>query len=77
MNGASVAVIIVLGVVGIIGAVVISFFSLQRHRADAVAHAEFRRLAEQAVANQDALRHELARLDTRLGAIETLLRSVE
>lgn len=77
MTGAIVAVTIVLGVVGITGAVVISWFRLQRHRADAVAHAEFRRLAEQAVANQETLQRDLAVISSRLEAVETLLRSVE
>ncbi|MFN8076500.1 MAG: hypothetical protein U0Q15_13935 [Kineosporiaceae bacterium] len=77
MTGALISIAIVLGVVGITGAVVISYFRLQRHRADAVAHAAFRQLAEQAVANQQALQQELSVISSRLEAVETLLRSVE
>ena len=42
--------------------VVWSYFRLQSHRADAVAMAEYRKLAEEAVANQQELRTELAKL---------------
>jgi hypothetical protein len=39
--------------------------------------ASYRKLAEEAVARQDALTTELAVLATRLAAVEKLLRSVE
>jgi hypothetical protein len=55
---------------------VVSYFRLQRHRTDAVAMAEYRKLAEQAVANQDRLRDQLAELTNRLAAVEQLLRSI-
>ena len=52
MQGALIAVGIVFIVVGGITAGVVSYFRLQSHRADAVAMAAYRQLAEQAVANQ-------------------------
>lgn len=77
MTGAIVGIAIVLIIVAGITASVVSHFRLQRHRADAVAMAEYRKLAEQAVANQEALRAELAGLNERVAAVESLLRSVE
>ena len=54
------AVSITLGILFIIGAViavvVASYFRLQGHRSDAVAMANYRKLAEEAVANQQELR---------------------
>jgi hypothetical protein len=76
MTGAVVTIAIVLITVGGIAASVVSYFQLQRHRSDAVAMAEFRKLAEQAVANQEALRQELNEIRARLTAVEDLLRSV-
>jgi predicted negative regulator of RcsB-dependent stress response len=53
-----------------------SYFRLQAHRADAVAMAEYRKLAEDAVANQQELRAELARLTEKVGTVEKLMRDV-
>jgi hypothetical protein len=55
---------------------VVAYFSLQRHRADAVAMAGYRKLAEQAVANQEQLHEELAALTARLTAVQQLLKDV-
>ncbi|QMU72547.1 hypothetical protein [Streptacidiphilus sp. P02-A3a] len=77
MTGATVAIAIVFIVVGGITMSVVAHFRLQRHRADAVAMAGYRKLAEQAVANQEALRGDLAALNARLTAVDDLLRSVE
>ncbi|KLL12197.1 MULTISPECIES: hypothetical protein [Protofrankia] len=77
MFGGVVAIAIVLIAIGGIAASVVSYFSLQKHRADAVAMAGYRKLAEQAVANQESLRVELEGLTKRLTAVEELLRSVE
>ncbi|MFC0432520.1 hypothetical protein [Kutzneria buriramensis] len=77
MTGAIVAIAIVLIVIGGITAGVVSYFRLQRHRADAIAMASYRKLAEQAVANQEALQAELATVAARLASVEELLRSVE
>ena len=75
--GAVIAISIVLIVIGGITASILSYFGLQRHRADAVAMASYRKLAEQAVQNQEDLRSELAELNERVTEIVRLLRSVE
>jgi hypothetical protein len=59
-----------------IAVVVWAYFRLQAHRADAVAMAEYRRLAEQAVANQQELRTELAKLTLKIESVEKLMRDV-
>jgi Zn-dependent protease with chaperone function len=79
-SGAIVGISIPLGILVIIGAVtsviVWSWHRLQEHRADAVAMAAYRTLAEQAVANQEALRAELAKLTEHVKAVEQLMRDV-
>ena len=69
-----------LGVLFIIGAtlavVVASYFRLQSHRADAVAMAHYRRLAEDAVANQRELRDQLTKLTEKIQTVEQLMRDV-
>jgi hypothetical protein len=76
MSGGFIAIAIVLIAIGGVAGSVISYFRLQRHRADAVAMAGYRKLAEQAVANQESLHTRLGELNTRLDAIEAILRSV-
>jgi hypothetical protein len=76
MRDAPIAIIIVFIVIGGITASVVAYFNLQRHRADAVAMASYRKLAEQAVANQEQLRDELVTLTARLAAVEQLLKDV-
>jgi predicted signal transduction protein with EAL and GGDEF domain len=56
--------------------IVWSWFRLQAHRADAVAMANYRKLAEEAVANQQELRAELAKLTEKVAAVEKLMRDV-
>jgi predicted negative regulator of RcsB-dependent stress response len=56
--------------------IVWAYFRLQRHRADAVAMAHYRKLAEEAVANQQELRTELAKLAEHVQAVERLMRDV-
>ncbi|MFJ6694607.1 hypothetical protein ACIQM4_00840 [Streptomyces sp. NPDC091272] len=77
MTGAVITIAIVLIVVGGITVSAVAYFRLQRHRADAVALAEYRRLAEEAVAGQRALHDQLAGLGNRVEAVEGLLRSVD
>jgi hypothetical protein len=77
MTGAVIAIAIVLIVIGGITASVVAYFRLQRHRADAVAMAEYRRLAEEAVANQEVLQGQVAELNDRVKSVESLLRSVD
>jgi hypothetical protein len=71
-----IAIGIPLVVLGAIAVVVVAYFRLQAHRADAVAMAHFRKLAEDAVANQQELRTELARLTLKVEAVEKLMRDV-
>ncbi|UNO40814.1 hypothetical protein [Streptomyces sp. MST-110588] len=69
-----IAIFLIVG--GAITVIVASYFKLQRHRADAAALAEYRKLAERVVAGQEAMRGRLDDLDDRLKAIEKLLHSV-
>ncbi|MFG2138919.1 hypothetical protein [Streptomyces sp. NPDC048650] len=57
-------------------AIVSSYFKLQRHRADAAALAEYRKLAEQVAVGQQAMNDRLAELGDRVKAVEKLLQSV-
>jgi hypothetical protein len=79
-GGAVAAIVITLGVLFIIGsttAVIIwSWHRLQQHRADAVAMASYRKLAEEAVANQQELRDQLSKLAEHVAAVEQLMRDV-
>ncbi|MFE5242640.1 MULTISPECIES: hypothetical protein [unclassified Streptomyces] len=77
MTGGIVAILITFIVVGGVSGATMAYFALQRHRADAVAMAGFRKLAEEAVAEQEALRTELAGLNGRIAEVESLLRSVD
>jgi len=74
------AISITLGILFIVGlviaVVVASYFRLQSHRADAVAMANYRKLAEEAVANQQELRGQLAKLTEHVNAVEQLMREV-
>jgi hypothetical protein len=56
--------------------IVWSYFRLQAHRADAVAMAHYKKLAEEAVANQQELRTELTKLTEHVQAVEQLMRDV-
>jgi hypothetical protein len=63
-------------VFGSLAAIVGSYFRLQRHRADAVAMAAYRKLSEEAVANQAELRDQLSKLTEHVSAVEQLMRDV-
>jgi TPP-dependent 2-oxoacid decarboxylase len=67
---------IILVVGGVIAVIVASYFRLQAHRADAVAMAHYRKLAEEAVANQQELRDQLTKLTEKVQAVEQLMRDV-
>jgi predicted histidine transporter YuiF (NhaC family) len=56
--------------------IVWNYYRLQRHRADAVAMASYRKLAEEAVTNQAELRDELRKLTEHVSAVEQLMRDV-
>lgn len=75
-TGGIVAIVIVAVIFAAIVTSVTSYFRLQRHRADAVANAAFRKLAEEAVERQDQLLVEIRALDVKVSEIEALLRSV-
>lgn len=74
------AITIVLGILlivgGVIAVIVASYYRLQGHRADAVAMAHYRKLAEDAVANQQELREQLNKLTEKVQAVEQLMRDV-
>ena len=53
-----------------------NYYRLQRHRADAVAMASYRKLAEEAVANMTDLRADMAKLAGNVSAVEQLMRDV-
>jgi predicted negative regulator of RcsB-dependent stress response len=53
-----------------------NYYRLQRHRADAVAMASYRKLAEEAVASMSDLRAEMSKLAEHVSAIEQLMRDV-
>jgi type VI protein secretion system component VasK len=59
-----------------IAVIVWSYFRLQRHRADAIAMAHYRKLAEEAVANQQQLSEQLAQLTEHVRSVEQLMREV-
>ena len=59
-----------------VAVIVWNYYRLQRHRADAVAMAEYRKLAEEAVANVTELRAEMAKLTEHVSAVEQLMRDV-
>jgi hypothetical protein len=63
-------------VLATIAVIVRAYFRLQAHRADAVAMAHYRKLAEDAVANQQELRTELTKLTLKVEAVEKLMRDV-
>ena len=76
MTGAVIAISIVLIVSAAVAAITLSYYRLQRHRADAVALAGYRRLAEEAAAAQTDIRAQLASFDVRLAEIEKLLKDI-
>jgi predicted negative regulator of RcsB-dependent stress response len=59
-----------------IAVIVWNYYRLQRHRADAVAMASYRKLAEEAVANMTEMRAEMAKLTEHVSAVEQLMRDV-
>lgn len=59
-----------------IALIVWNYYRLQRHRADAIAMASYRKLAEEAVANMTELRGEMTKLAEHVSAVEQLMRDV-
>ena len=58
-----------------VAVIVWNYYRLQRHRADAVALASYRKLAEEAVANMTELRGEMTKLAENVSAVEQLYAS--
>jgi predicted negative regulator of RcsB-dependent stress response len=63
-------------VCAMVAVIVWNYYRLQRHRADTVAMASYRKLAEEAVANMAELRGEMAKLAENVSAVEQLMRDV-
>jgi predicted negative regulator of RcsB-dependent stress response len=59
-----------------VAVIVWNYYRLKRHRADAVAMASYRKLAEEAVADVTELRGEMAKLAEHVSAVEQLMREV-
>ena len=59
-----------------VAVIVWNYYRLQRHRADAVAMASYRKLADEAVANMTEMRAEMAKLTEHVSAVEQLMRDV-
>ncbi|MER0481482.1 hypothetical protein ABR737_24620 [Streptomyces sp. Edi2] len=77
MNGSTIIPIAVLVIIfGTVATIVVSYFKLQRHRADAAAMAEYRKLAERINVQQETVSAQLAELGDRVKAVEKLLHSV-
>jgi hypothetical protein len=76
MSGTLTAIAIIFIVSSGLTAAVVTYFQLQGRQAEAVAMAGYRRLAEQAVANQEQLVERLTTIEGRLGAVEQILRDV-
>ena len=67
---------IIAAIFAAVAVIVWNYYRLQRHRADAVAMASYRKLAEEAVANMTELRSEMAKLSEHVSAVEQLMRDV-
>ncbi|WP_030989656.1 hypothetical protein [Streptomyces sp. NRRL S-1813] len=77
MNGSTIIPIAVLVIIfASVTTIVVSYFRLQRHRADAAAMAEYRRLAERITVQQETVSAQLVELGDRVKAVEKLLHSV-
>lgn len=77
MNDSTIIPIAVLVIIfASVTTIVVSYFRLQRHRADAAALAEYRGLAERITVQQETMSAQLAELGDRVKAVEKLLHSV-
>ena len=68
--------LVICAAIAAIAVIVVAYFNLQAHLADAVADASYRKLADDAVANQQELRDELIKLAEKVGFVEKLMRDV-
>lgn len=78
VNGTAIGILLAIFVpiCAAVAVIVSQYYRLQRHRADAVAMASYRKLAEEAVANQQELRDQLQKLTEHVSAVEQLMRDV-
>jgi len=67
---------IIVPICAAVAVIIWNYYRLQRHRADAVALASYRKLAEEAVANMTELRSEMAKLAENVSAVEQLMQDV-
>jgi len=67
---------VTLVIFGSLAVILRAWFNLQAHRSDAVSLASYRKLAEEAVANQQELATELTRLTKKVEVVEKLMRDV-
>ena len=74
------AIIIPIGILvvvgGVVAVIVASWFRLQAPPRGRGRHGSYRKLAEEAVANQQELRDQLAKLTEKVQAVEQLMREV-
>jgi predicted negative regulator of RcsB-dependent stress response len=68
--------VVLIPICAAVAVIVWNYYRLQRHRADAVAMAAYRKLAEEAVASMTGLRGEMAKLSEHVDAVEQLMRDV-
>lgn len=78
LNGTAIGILLAIfvPVCVAVAAIVVSFYRLQRHRADAVAMAAYRKLAEEAVDRQRELPEAMLNLTRHVSAVEQLMRDV-
>ena len=78
VNGTAIGILLAIFVpiCGAVAVIVALYYRLQRHRADAVAMAAYRKLAEEAVSNQQELLETMQKLTGHVGAVEQLMRDV-
>ncbi|MGH3248304.1 MAG: hypothetical protein ACRDOI_19175 [Trebonia sp.] len=67
---------VVVPICAAVAVIVWNYYRLQRHRADAVAMASYRKLAEEAVSGLTEVRAEMAKLAEHVSAVEQLMRDV-
>ena len=75
-TAASVVLAIFVPICAAVAVIVWNYYRLQRHRADVVAMASYRKLAEEAVSNMSDLRADMAKLAEHVSAVEQLMRDV-
>ena len=72
----SIVASVIVPICAAVAVIVWNYYRLQRHSADAIAMASYRKLAEEAVANMTEMRAEMAKLSEHVSAVEQLMRDV-